>query len=76
MIEGSLALSQSLDQRFGTVTTGAKMTDVPGHTRGIVAPLAKDGVTLLEIGINGGSTAADAAAAVSVEGQLRRDACP
>src|SRR5580693_8965231 len=30
MIEGSLALSQSLDRRFGTVTTGAKMTDVPG----------------------------------------------
>lgn len=60
LIEGSLALSRSLDQRFGTTTTGAKMTDVPGHTRGIVAPLAKGGVTLLEIGTNGGSTAADA----------------
>ncbi|MFZ0338403.1 MAG: DUF5054 domain-containing protein [Terracidiphilus sp.] len=58
MIEGSLALSQSLDRRFGTVTTGAKMTDVPGHTRGIVAPLAKHGVTFLEIGVNGGSTPA------------------
>ena len=40
------------------VTTGAKMTDVPGHTRGIVPPLAKHGVGLLEIGVNGGSTAA------------------
>jgi hypothetical protein len=58
MIEGSLALAQSLDKRFGTVTTGAKMTDVPGHTRGIIPPLAKHGVTFLEIGVNGGSTPA------------------
>ena len=58
MIEGSLALARSLDQRFGKVTTGAKMTDVPGHTRGIIAPLAKHGVTFLEIGVNGGSTPA------------------
>ena len=58
MIDGSLALAQSLDRRFGTVTTGAKMTDVPGHTRGIIPPLAKHGVTLLEIGVNGGSTPA------------------
>jgi len=28
MIEGSLALSQSLDRRYGRTTTGAKMTDV------------------------------------------------
>jgi len=58
MIEGSLALARSLDRHFGTVTTGAKMTDVPGHTRGIIQPLAKHGVTLLEIGVNGGSTPA------------------
>jgi hypothetical protein len=58
MIEGSLALSKSLDQRFGKLTTGAKMTDVPGHTRGIIPPLAKHGVRFLEIGVNGGSTAA------------------
>jgi hypothetical protein len=58
MIEGSLAISKSLDQRFGKVTTGAKMTDVPGHTRGIIPPLAKHGVTFLEIGVNGGSTVA------------------
>jgi hypothetical protein len=58
MIEGSLAIAQSLDRRFGKVTTGAKMTDVPGHTRGIIAPLAKHGITFLEIGVNGGSTPA------------------
>ena len=71
MIEGSLALSQSLDRRFGTVTTGAKMTDVPGHTRGIIAPLAKHGVTFLEIGVNGGSTPAELPPMFSVEGSLR-----
>ena len=58
MIEGSLALARSLDKRFGKVTTGAKMTDVPGHTRAIVPALARHGVTFLEIGVNGGSTAA------------------
>jgi hypothetical protein len=56
MIEGSLAISQLLDKRFGKVTTGAKMTDVPGHTRAIIPPLAAHGVKFLEIGVNGGST--------------------
>ena len=59
MIEGSLALSDSLDRRFGTKTTGAKMTDVPGHTRGLIAPLAAHGVTFLDIGVNGGSRPAE-----------------
>jgi hypothetical protein len=58
MIEGSVALARSLDKRYGRKTTGAKMTDVPGHTRGIIAPLARNGVTFLEIGVNGGSTPA------------------
>ena len=59
MIAGSLALSDALDHRFGAKTTGAKMTDVPGHTRGLVAPLAAHGVTFLDIGVNGGSHPAD-----------------
>jgi len=58
MIEGSLAISKTLDKRFGVTTTGAKMTDVPGHTRGLIAPLEKHGVGFLEIGVNGGSTVA------------------
>lgn len=58
MIEGSVALARSLDRRYGKTTSGAKMTDVPGHTRGIIPPLAKQGVTFLEIGVNGGSTPA------------------
>ena len=59
LISGSLSLSHSLDRRFGRITTGAKMTDVPGHTRGLVAPLAEHGVNFLDIGVNGGSTPAD-----------------
>jgi hypothetical protein len=59
LIEGSLALARSLDKRYGRVTTGAKMTDVPGHTRGIIAPFERGGIKFLEIGVNGGSTPAD-----------------
>jgi hypothetical protein len=55
MIRGSIALSQSLDRRFGRTTTGAKMTDVPGHTRGLIAPLADQGVTFIDIGVNDAS---------------------
>jgi hypothetical protein len=58
MISGAIALSQALDRRFGCKTTGAKMTDVPGHTRGIVQPLASAGVTFLDIGVNDASTPA------------------
>lgn len=56
MIQGCLGFSASLDQRFGRKTTGAKMTDVPGHSRGIIRPLAAAGVTLLDIGVNPAST--------------------
>ena len=56
MIVGALGLSESLDRRFGKKTTGAKMADVPGHSRGIVSPLAERGIKLLHIGVNGGST--------------------
>ncbi len=59
LIEGALGLSASLDQRFGRKTIAAKMTDVPGHTRGIVPPLAAGGVRLLDIGVNAASTPPD-----------------
>ncbi len=59
MIAGSIGFSKSLDQRFGRTTTGAKMTDVPGHTRGIISPLKENGVTFLHIGINSASTPAE-----------------
>ncbi len=59
LISGALGLSRSLDQRFGRTTTGAKMTDVPGHTRGLIAPLAEHGVKFLDIGVNSASTPPD-----------------
>jgi hypothetical protein len=59
LIAGGLGLSQSLDRRFQRTTTGAKMTDVPGHTRGLIAPLAEHGVTFLNIGVNSASTPPD-----------------
>ncbi len=58
-IAGCLGLSASLDRRFGKKTTGAKMTDVPGHSRGLIQPLSKAGVTLLDIGVNSASTPPD-----------------
>ena len=59
MISGSIGLSESLDRRFGKKTTGAKMTDVPGHTRGLVSPLAAHGIQFLDIGVNGASRPAE-----------------
>jgi hypothetical protein len=51
-----LSLSEELDKRFGKKTISAKMTDVPGHTRGIIPLLAEAGVQFLHIGVNPGST--------------------
>jgi hypothetical protein len=59
MIAGSLGFSKSLDARFGGTTAGAKMTDVPGHTQGLIAPLAENGVKFLHIGVNSASTPPD-----------------
>jgi hypothetical protein len=59
MISGGIGLSRTLDRRFGRSTTGAKMTDVPGHTRGLIAPLAAQGVKFLDIGVNDASTPAE-----------------
>jgi hypothetical protein len=58
-ISGAIGFSKSLDRRFGRNTTGAKMTDVPGHSRGLIAPLAESGVTFLDIGVNSASTPPD-----------------
>jgi len=54
-----LSLSQELDRRFGKTTIAAKMTDVPGHTRGSVPLLAAGGVRFLHIGVNPASTPPD-----------------
>ena len=44
LIAGGIGFSQAMDRRFGRTTTGAKMTDVTGHTRAIIGPLAEHGV--------------------------------
>lgn len=48
----ALSLSARLDRRFGRRTVAAKLTDVPGHTRGLVPLLAEAAVELLHIGVN------------------------
>lgn len=53
LLSGLLNLSELLDRRYGKRTTGAKMTDVPGHTRSIVPLLSRAGIRLLHIGVNG-----------------------
>lgn len=52
LLASALRISKRLDERFGTRTRAAKMTDVPGHTRGIIPALASAGVHFLHIGIN------------------------
>jgi hypothetical protein len=54
-----LRYCQILDRRFGKKTIAAKMTDVPGHTRGIVPLLAEAGIEFLHIGVNEASTMPD-----------------
>lgn len=56
MIEGAMGFSRTLDHRFGVTTTGAKMTDVPGHSRGLIAPIAAAGIRFLDVGVNAAST--------------------
>ena len=52
LFESSLLTFQHLDKKYGKHTIAAKMTDVPGHTRSIIAPLAKAGIKFLHIGVN------------------------
>lgn len=59
LFEYGLSLSWELDRRFGRRTRAAKMTDVPGHTRGIVPLLASAGIDFLHLGSNPGSTPPD-----------------
>lgn len=56
LFESGLQISRKLDQRYGTRTIAAKMTDVPGHTRSMIPLLAKAGIRFLHIGVNPAST--------------------
>ena len=52
LAEAALGWSARLDERFWRRTTAAKMTDVPGHTIGLVPVLAGGGVGFLHLGVN------------------------
>ena len=52
LLEIGLDISKKLDERYGKKTVASKMTDVPGHTLGMVPSLEKYGVKFLHIGVN------------------------
>ncbi|SDE78507.1 DUF5054 domain-containing protein [Limimaricola pyoseonensis] len=59
LIRAGLSYSAELDARFGLTTRAAKMTDVPGHTIGLVPELAAAGVRFLHLGVNEASPVPD-----------------
>lgn len=58
-LDFGLSIVDELDEIRGKKTIAAKMTDVPGHTKGLVTLLAKHGIKLLHIGVNGASALVD-----------------
>jgi hypothetical protein len=54
-----LSIASGLDRRFGKKTIAAKMTDVPGHTVGMVPLLARQGIRYLHLGVNPASKVPD-----------------
>lgn len=52
LFRAGLGITSRLDGQFDRKTIAAKMSDVPGHTAGIIAPLCESGVEYLHIGIN------------------------
>ena len=52
LFEAGLDISTELDEKFGRKTIAAKMTDVPGHTIGMVPLMRKRGLEFLHIGVN------------------------
>ncbi|KRC60955.1 hypothetical protein ASE14_08350 [Agromyces sp. Root81] len=59
LVEHGIAIGRKLDARFGHSTMAAKMTDVPGHTIGLVPFLARGGLDFLHLGVNGASAVPD-----------------
>ena len=54
-LEYGLSIVEALDELRGRKTVSAKLTDVPGHTKGLVKALYTHGIKLLHIGVNGAS---------------------
>lgn len=59
VLREQLKMSKALDERFGINTISAKLTDVPGHTMGLVPLLCEYGVKFLDIGVNPASAMAE-----------------
>ncbi|QYO77724.1 DUF5054 domain-containing protein [Devosia salina] len=59
IFRAGLSYAAELDQRFGKTTIAAKMTDVPGHTLGMVPLLAQAGIRFLHLGVNTASPVPD-----------------
>ena len=59
LFRAGLSYARELDKRFGRKTVAAKMTDVPGHTMGIVPLLAEAGIRFLHLGVNTASPMPD-----------------
>ncbi len=57
-LDYGLSIIDKLDEIRGEKTISAKMTDVPGHTKGLVTALARHGIKLLHLGVNGASALA------------------
>lgn len=57
-LEYGLSIVEKLDKLRGKKTIAAKMTDVPGHTKALVPLLARHGIKLLHLGVNGASALA------------------
>ncbi len=57
-LDYGLSIIDKLDEIRGEKTISAKMTDVPGHTKGLVPALARHGIKLLHLGVNGASALA------------------
>lgn len=52
LFQYGLAISKKLDETFGVKTESAKMTDVPGHTIGMIPYMKKAGINFMHIGVN------------------------
>lgn len=58
-LDYGLKIKERIEEITGKKIVAAKMTDVPGHTKGLVHLLAKHGIKLLHIGVNGVSAVPD-----------------
>lgn len=51
-IDHGIEVTRRLDDRYGRTTIAGKMTDVPGHTIGLVPALAAAGIRYFHVGVN------------------------